>query len=83
MDKRVPKFKSMQELYQRLTPALKLKVEEVKRLKLNIEEQDVWNYLMQNVWSNKKDIRIHEMVDDILNLDSLKLEIYLKKLRNE
>ena len=83
MDKNVPKFKSMQDLYQRLMPALKLKVEEVKRLKLNIEEQDVWNYLMHNVWNNKKDIRIHEMVDDILNLDSLKLEIYLKKLRNE
>ena len=77
------KFNSISELYERILPALKTKTEELKREKLNfITPKLIWQYCLINKWSNKKDLRIYEVVDDILNLSPLKLEIYYKKNLN-
>ncbi len=73
------KFASLNDLYNRLLPALKTKSADLKREKLNISEKDIWSYCLKNKWSNKTDLRMHELVDDILNVDAFKLEIYLKK----
>jgi hypothetical protein len=40
------KFTSLQELYNRLEPALSAKVSEIKRQKISyIKKADIWNYL--------------------------------------
>lgn len=34
---------------------------------LNISEKDIWLYFCQNIWPNKNNLTLAEMVDDILN----------------
>lgn len=70
-------FKSVEELYIRLLPALKTKKNEMKSLKMNINEIDIWNYFCQNIWNQKNGLTMGEMVDDILNTDSI--DIYVKR----
>lgn len=73
------KFNSISDLYKRVLPALNTKVSELKREQITyINSLDIWNYCINNIWNNKNDLRIYEMVNDILNVDILKLEIYLK-----
>ena len=75
-------FKSVEELYVRMLPALKTKKNEMKTLKLDINEIDIWNYFCQNIWNQKNGLTMGEMVDDILNTDSI--DIYIKKgINNE
>ncbi len=67
------------DLYKRLTPAMNCKIRELNKYKINyIKNEDIWNYLMTNKWKNEKCISLAEMVDDILNLDNSKLDIYVK-----
>lgn len=74
------KFNSINDLYERILPALNTRVTELKREKIEfISTKDIWNYCVENKWKNKSDLRIFEMVDDILNIDPLKLEIYLRR----
>ena len=73
-------FKSVEELYVRILPALKTKKNEMKSLKLDINEIDIWNYFCQNIWNQKNGLTMGEMVDDILNTDSI--DIYVKKGKN-
>ena len=64
------KFNSMKELYERILPALKTKENELKREKLiTINAKEIWNYCISNKWMMRKDLQIHEIVDDILNLN--------------
>lgn len=74
------KFSGVNELYKRVLPALQTKVSELKREKINyIDALDIWQYCIDNIWKNKNDLRIYELVDDILNVDDLKLELFVKK----
>ena len=67
------------DLYKRLTPAMNCKIRELNKYKINyIKNEDIWNYLMTNKWKTEKGISLAEMVDDILNLDNSKLDIYVK-----
>ena len=70
-------FHSIDELYNRLLPALKCKKREMITLKLMIEEQEIWHFFCDNVWCQKKGLTIDEMVDDILNTNSM--DIYIRK----
>lgn len=80
MDLNQEKFNSISDLFKRVTPALEAKVMELKRENiLNVKEKDIWNYCLENIWKNKSDLRIYEIVHDILNIDGLKIELYLKK----
>ena len=73
------KFNSINDLYKRVLPALQAKVSELKREKINfVDAIDIWNYCTENIWKNKRDLRIYELVDDILSVDGLKLEIYVR-----
>ena len=63
MDETELKFASTYELYQ----------------KIAIEPLDIWNYCLKNKWQYRNDLRIYELVADILNIDILNLEVYLKK----
>ncbi len=65
-------FSSADELYKRLTPALRLKVREFKKSHIRmISEEDVWLYLKNRIWKNKVDLSLAEMVNDILNVKSI------------
>ena len=74
------KFGSINDLYKRVLPALQAKISELKRENINfVDTIDIWQYCIENIWKNKSDLRIYELVDDILNVDGLKLEIYVRK----
>ncbi len=67
------------DLYKRVTPAINCKIRELSKYNINyIKNEDVWNFLMQGKWKDKKNITLGELVDDILNLDNDKLDLYVK-----
>lgn len=66
-------FNSKEELYERVLPALKIKVKEIKRLgRSNITCLDVWNYLIETNWKSGKNLMLSDIVNDILCIDSNK-----------
>lgn len=72
-------FSSVKELYDRLTPALKTKEQELKRNNINyIKKEDIWNYLKITKWTGAKNLLLHQMVDDILNVDYVLLKNYVE-----
>lgn len=78
------KFNSLEELYQRLIPAMTTKVNELKLVGINyITTDDIWNYLRKYKWSKSKDLTLSECVDDILNTSDIEYKKYLKdKMKN-
>lgn len=81
-------FKDLKELYNRSKPALYSKLKEVRRLNFNfVTEKDIWNYLVDNVWNNKVNLELHELISDILNADNYKINDYvmqkIDKLKTE
>lgn len=69
------RFKSLNELYLRVYPALETKNHELKRLGIiSITENDIWNYLKNNKWFSAENLTLNEIVDDILNIDINDLE---------
>lgn len=72
-------FSSKEELFQRVKPALKAKVNEFKRLGYSyVQEIDIWNYLIENVWCKAKDLMLSDIVNDILHVKIKKIDDYLK-----
>lgn len=79
MDKKL-EFKSIDELYNRVLPALRSKVKELKSLGYKfITEEDVWNYLVMNEWKKRNDLLLHELVNDILYLEPYVINEYVMK----
>lgn len=76
-------FKSVNELYVRLKPALITKAEEMRRNGyLYIKEEDVWNYLKEIKWVKSVNLELYQMVSDILNTDDIEIDSYLKEKLN-
>lgn len=74
------KFKSLNELYERLLPALRSKKKELNKNGFNyIHEEDIWNYLKGHVWYNNTNLTLDKMVDDILNTNNQEFEDFMKK----
>ncbi len=72
-------FKSLNELYQRLKPALKTKAKEMQRNGYEyIKEEDIWNYLKEIRWKNGYNLELCQMVDDIINTEDIIIDGYLK-----
>lgn len=72
-------FNSASELYERLKPALKSKVAELKREGYDyLTTEDVWNYLKESKWKNGKNLALNEMVNDILNSENIIIDGYFK-----
>ena len=72
-------FSSQEELYQRVTPALHAKEQEIHRLGFPyINDIDIWNYLIETKWKVSHDLMLSDIVDDILHVDLKKLDEYLK-----
>lgn len=72
-------FSSKEELFQRVRPALNAKVGELHRFGYTyINQMDVWNYLIENIWIKSKDLMLSDIVSDILHTDNKKIDAYLK-----
>ena len=72
-------FKSVKELYERLTPALITKEFELKRCGYSyIKKEDIWNYLSGCKWNESRNLLLFEMVDDILSVDNILLKNYVE-----
>ena len=61
-------FETLEELKQRITPALKTKAKELKMNNYNIKEEDIWNYLIKNKWKKSKDLTLYDIINDIINI---------------
>ena len=72
------KFNSVDELYNRLKPALYSKKLELYRENLSfIKEEDIWNYLVNYVWKKKHNLSINDLACDILYLNSSEIKNYV------
>lgn len=74
-------FKSEDELFDRIKPALrsKQKILNKKGCK-NITEEDIWDFMVDNVWVSSSDLELCDMVDKILHAeDALIIEYYHNK----
>ena len=55
-------FKSLKELYDRITPALRSKVSEFKKIGYKeIKESDIWNYLTDKKWQKSTELTLSEI----------------------
>lgn len=72
-------FSSKEDLYKRIRPALHAKIAELHRLGYSyVQEVDIWNFLIQTKWKNAKDLRLSDVVFDILHVENEKVDLYLK-----
>jgi len=72
-------YRSAKELYEALVPALNVKIRMFKNNEYNyIKKEDIWNYLKDTIWINSINLTISEMVSDIINVDGIKIDTYLK-----
>ena len=66
------------EVYNKLVPCLNSKVKELKKFGIdNITKEDIWNYLIRNVWKDSIPF-LSDMVNDILKLDSSTIVKYVE-----
>lgn len=73
-------FNSVIDLYNRVKPALNSKMKELKREKYDyIKEEDIWNYLIKNKWSNANGLVLCDVVDDILHTENEKIDAFVKE----
>ncbi len=74
-------FKTIEDLYKRLKPALYSKVVELKRNGLDyIKEEDIFNYLLESSWSKKDNLSIAELTNEILYLDNNLITNYVMNI---
>lgn len=73
-------FQTLEELYQRIYPALKMKKRELYRLGFqHIQEEDIWNYFRIYKWSISHNLMLSEMVNDILNTNNQSFQSFLQE----
>lgn len=73
-------FKSLNELYNRIKPALKARCNELRLLgKSDIREIDIWNCLTDKKWKTSHDLDLSSMVNDIFNISKEEIIDYLIK----
>ena len=78
------RFKTIEELYQRVYPALRIKAKDMKLEKLAfVDERSLWNYFCNKKWKIQKSITLGEMIDDILNTDSFTIYQEMKGMRSD
>lgn len=78
-------FKSLKELYDRITPALRSKCTEFKKTGFReIKESDIWNYLTDNKWKSALELTLSDMVNDIFSVNGEDITDYMiKKVSDE
>ena len=70
-------FHSLQELYNRIKPALSTKVSEMHRMGFtDTKEEDIWNYFKEVKWTSADNLNLYQMVSDILNTEAVLIYQY-------
>ena len=70
-------FRSVEELYNRVLPALYSKRKEINSLGFKlVTEKDIWNYLVENEWKTKRNLELHDLINDIFYVDNIKINDY-------
>lgn len=73
-------FRTKEELYNRVLPALYSKIKEVRKLGFKyITEKDIWNYLVENEWKKRVNLELFDLINDILYVDNNKLNDYVNE----
>lgn len=81
-DKYMLDYKTEQDLYQGLIPALNVKIKNLKKNKIkDITKEDIWNYLKETKWKNSIDLTLADMVQDIIHTPNDDI-ISNKKVKN-
>ena len=71
-------FNSLEELYNRVSPALKTRVNDFKLEKIfDIDSIDIWNYLKDSKWMKSQDLNLSDIVNDILTCNSADVIRYI------
>ncbi len=72
-------YQSLKELYNDLKGAFNVKLrligEDYKYIKIN----DIWDYLRINKWSKDKGLTLSEMVNDIIEVDIKKVDLFQRE----
>ncbi|MDD3241703.1 MAG: post-transcriptional regulator [Bacilli bacterium] len=77
-------FTNINELYNRVKPALTTRKRELLRQKIDyIKEEDIWNFLREKKWINSIGLDLNTMVNDIFDLDVMDIENYMKSKMSE
>ncbi len=72
-------FKSLNDLYTRILPALKSKTKELHKSGFKyIHEEDIWNYLKEYKWRMSHNLDLSLMVNDIFNIEIKELDDYVR-----
>ncbi len=71
------KYNNIEELYELLSPALETKKIQLRRNDyLGISKKDIWDYLIKTTWKDNSNMRIYELVSDILNVNGEEINNY-------
>lgn len=77
-------YNSQEELFKSLKGAFNVKLRMINKEYDYIKMVDIWNYLKINKWCKDKNLSISEMVNDIIDVDIIKVDLFLKKyIKNE
>lgn len=71
-------YSSEKELFNDLKGALKVKLIMIKEKYDYISMLDIWNYLKLNKWRYDQNLTISEMVNDIIDVDIIKVDTFIK-----
>lgn len=76
---------TQEELYNKIKPALRCKKHHLFKEGITIVcEEDIWDYLKNNIWNNGDNLTLAEVVDDVLNTPGYIFQSYiLNKISNK
>lgn len=72
-------YKSQEELFNLLSGAFNVKLRLINKEYNYIKKIDIWNYLKINKWYKDKNLTLSEMVNDIIEVDIIKVDLFLKE----
>lgn len=59
-------FESIDELKERLLPAIRIRQESLKENGIDVSIDDIWNYFVAT-WKKTSNLTLADLVDDLLN----------------
>lgn len=76
-------FKTKEELYNRVLPALYSKIKELRSQGYKyITEKDIWNYLVEKEWKKRINLELFDLINDILYVNNYELNDYVNEKMN-
>lgn len=72
-------YQSLEELYKDLKGAFNVKLRLIKDSYKHIKIIDIWEYLRINKWSKDHGLTLSEMVNDIIDVDIKKVDLYQRE----